>query len=227
MIFAVPILLILGLKRRRRNRRRRAPTPALLISGGWDEVVDFLRDLGRPVPPTATRRELAITAMSAGIGDYAARVDASVFGAHEPTADDAGALWSEALATCRRLVHSVGPLDRVRCALNVTSLRPARIAGPGSLRSLPPGPERPGLGARPGTAGGGGKRGALLAAVRAGWHRNATYRAATFAGAFTNVVFGFLRAAVLIATLKVAGTSAVTTAPTRSPTRGSPRASSW
>jgi ABC-2 type transport system permease protein len=41
--------------------------------------------------------------------------------------------------------------------------------------------------------------------VRAGWRRNATYRAATFAGAFTNIVFGFLRAAVLIATLKVAG----------------------
>jgi ABC-2 type transport system permease protein len=40
---------------------------------------------------------------------------------------------------------------------------------------------------------------------RAGWRRNATYRAATFAGAFTNIVFGFLRAAVLIATLKVAG----------------------
>src|SRR5206468_869610 len=41
--------------------------------------------------------------------------------------------------------------------------------------------------------------------ARAGWRRNATYRAATFAGAFTNVVFGFLRAAVLVATLKVAG----------------------
>jgi ABC-2 type transport system permease protein len=41
--------------------------------------------------------------------------------------------------------------------------------------------------------------------VRAGWQRSAQYRAATFAGAFTNTVFGFLRAAVLIATLDVAG----------------------
>ena len=41
--------------------------------------------------------------------------------------------------------------------------------------------------------------------VRAGWQRSAAYRAATFAGGFTNTIFGFLRAAVLIATLKVAG----------------------
>jgi ABC-2 type transport system permease protein len=41
--------------------------------------------------------------------------------------------------------------------------------------------------------------------LRAGWRRSAAYRAATFAGVFTNTVFGFLRAAVLIATLEVAG----------------------
>jgi hypothetical protein len=89
-------------------------------------VTDRLRDLGRPVPPAATRRELAITAMSEGLGDFASRVDASVFGAHAPTDDDADALWDEAVATCRRLAHTVGRFDRVRCALNVTSLRPSR-----------------------------------------------------------------------------------------------------
>jgi ABC-2 type transport system permease protein len=41
--------------------------------------------------------------------------------------------------------------------------------------------------------------------VRAGWQRSAAYRTATFAGVFTNTVFGFLRAAVLVATLDVAG----------------------
>jgi Transglutaminase-like superfamily/TgpA N-terminal domain len=125
-LFGLPVVLILGLKRRRRNRRRRAPTPAMQISGGWDEVVDHLRDLGRPVPPTATRRELAITAMNDGLGDFASRVDASVFGALDPSADDARALWTESVATCRRLVRSVGALGRVRCALSATSLRPER-----------------------------------------------------------------------------------------------------
>ena len=125
-VFAVPILLILGLKRRRRIRRRQAPTPALLVSGGWDEVVDRLRDLGRPVPPAATRRELAMTATPDGLGDLASRVDASVFGARQPTLDDARTLWTEALTTCRRLARSAGPLERLRCALNVTSLRSGR-----------------------------------------------------------------------------------------------------
>jgi Transglutaminase-like superfamily/TgpA N-terminal domain len=126
VLFGVPVLLILGLKRRRRIRRRRAPTPAQQISGGWDEVVDHLRDLGRPVPPAATRRELAITSMSDGLGDFAARVDASVFGARNPSTADARALWNESVATCRRLVQQAGRLDRLRCALSVSSLRPER-----------------------------------------------------------------------------------------------------
>jgi hypothetical protein len=49
-----------------------------------------------------------------------------VFGALDPSADDARALWTESVATCRRLVHSVGALGRLRCALSVTSLRPER-----------------------------------------------------------------------------------------------------
>jgi ABC-2 type transport system permease protein len=44
-----------------------------------------------------------------------------------------------------------------------------------------------------------------LALMGAGWRRWSSYRAATFAGLFTNTAFGFLRAAVLLAALKVAG----------------------
>jgi ABC-2 type transport system permease protein len=49
---------------------------------------------------------------------------------------------------------------------------------------------------------------AYVELARAGWRRYATYRAATLAGLFTNTVFGFLRAAVLIAALRTAGTIA-------------------
>lgn len=126
LLFVAPPVLILGLKRRRRVRRRRAETPADMIAGGWDEVLDHMRDLGRSVPTTATRRELAITATNDGLGDFAARVDESVFGAREPSADDAAALFSESVATCRRLVHSAGARGRLRCALSVSSLRSER-----------------------------------------------------------------------------------------------------
>ena len=43
------------------------------------------------------------------------------------------------------------------------------------------------------------------ALVRAGFRRYASYRAATVAGVFTNTVFGFIRAAILIAALEAGG----------------------
>jgi ABC-2 type transport system permease protein len=49
---------------------------------------------------------------------------------------------------------------------------------------------------------------AYVELARAGWRRYATYRLATLAGVFTNTVFGFLRAAVLVAALREVGTIA-------------------
>jgi ABC-2 type transport system permease protein len=49
---------------------------------------------------------------------------------------------------------------------------------------------------------------AYVELARAGYRRWSTYRVASLAGVFTNTVFGFLRAAVLIAALKTAGTIA-------------------
>jgi ABC-2 type transport system permease protein len=46
---------------------------------------------------------------------------------------------------------------------------------------------------------------AYWALARAGFRRWSSYRAATFAGIFTNVVFGFIRVAVLLAAIDVAG----------------------
>jgi len=59
--------------------------------------------------------------------------------------------------------------------------------------------------------------------ARVGYRRYATYRGATIAGVFTNTVFGFLRAYVLIALSRRGRTSAATVSPTRSPTSGSAR----
>jgi ABC-2 type transport system permease protein len=46
---------------------------------------------------------------------------------------------------------------------------------------------------------------AYVELARAGWRRYSTYRMATLAGVFTNTVFGFLRAAVLVAALRTVG----------------------
>lgn len=59
---------------------------------------------------------------------------------------------------------------------------------------------------------------ALWAIARASFRRYATYRMATAAGAFTNTVFGLVRAAVLAAA--VAGTTAASSATAGPPTAG-------
>lgn len=64
---ALPLLLLLGplllvalAKRRRRRRRRAAARTVDQVVGGWDEVLDVARDLRRPPPVGATRREIAV-----------------------------------------------------------------------------------------------------------------------------------------------------------------------
>jgi hypothetical protein len=126
LFFGAPIALILTLKRRRRNGRRLAPTTALQITGGWDEVVDLLRDLGRPVPAKATRRELATVTEADGLSDLASYVDESVFGDPDPSEHEARCVWDEVIGIRQRLAGSIGRLDRIRCALSLTSLRTER-----------------------------------------------------------------------------------------------------
>ncbi len=60
--------------------------------------------------------------------------------------------------------------------------------------------------------------------AKRGWRRYAAYPWATAAGVFTNTIFGFLQAYILLAVFAAPdATSAATTRPTRSPTSGSRR----
>lgn len=125
-IIAAPCVIVALLKARRRNRRRTAGRPATRITGAWDEVVDLARDMGTPVPPKATRREISRFARVAGAGPLAEQVDAAVFGHAEPDDAIAQGIWQNVDALLAEMLAEESRLGRLRAALSLTSLRGAR-----------------------------------------------------------------------------------------------------
>ena len=135
LVGGVPLVVLLGppglvllLKRRRRSRRLRADDGVQRVVGGWDELLDQATDLRRPLPPQATRRELAVALSGSfgrrpsgtapgpgrravGIGGpvatLAARADAVVFGGREPSEAEIQAYWTQVDATMRAMRRAV------------------------------------------------------------------------------------------------------------------------
>ncbi len=59
-VLLAPFVAIAVAKARRRSRRRSQGPAVQRVVGGWEEVLDEARDLRRPAPPLATRRETAV-----------------------------------------------------------------------------------------------------------------------------------------------------------------------
>lgn len=120
---------IVLLKRRRRVRRRRRGTPSQRVAGSFSELVDHARDRGEPVPPRATRRELATII---GDGDdgraasLARQADDAVFGPAEPSDESVDAAWTELTDAHAARTRALDRRRQLRAALNPTSLRPPR-----------------------------------------------------------------------------------------------------
>jgi hypothetical protein len=125
VVLVGPGLVVVALKARRRSRRRKRGAPAARIAGGWHEIVDLARDMGHPVPPKATRREVARFAAPAA-GDLAEHVDASVFGHAEPDDTVATSVWERVDEVRRAMVAQRSRKDRLRAAVSLTSLRVGR-----------------------------------------------------------------------------------------------------
>jgi hypothetical protein len=122
----LPGLLIVCLKvLRRRRRRSRGPT-ATQVAAGWREIVDFARDLGRPVPGGQTRREDARTLGPLGLAPLAASADAVVFGPGQPPADAAEWYWSEIERARREISRGLTRRQRLRAAVSLRSFRTPR-----------------------------------------------------------------------------------------------------
>lgn len=60
VVLLAPFVAIAVAKARRRSRRRTQGQAVERVVGGWEEVLDEARDLRRPAPPLATRRETAV-----------------------------------------------------------------------------------------------------------------------------------------------------------------------
>ena len=121
--------LILGLKELRRRRRRRLGTPAMRVSGGWQEAVDYGRDLGVPVPIGQTRREDSAMLADFGVTDLAATADRAVFGPGEPDDDEADGYWQSVDDWRRTTARDLGRWQRWRVALSLRSLIPRKHIG--------------------------------------------------------------------------------------------------
>ncbi len=122
-------LLVIGTillaKALRRRRRRSAARASARVVGGWRELVDHARDLGRPVPVGAalTRREQAPHVDSPAAPDLARHADGLVFGPADPDEAVAASYWHLVDAERRTMSASVTRPRRVRAALTLRSFR--------------------------------------------------------------------------------------------------------
>lgn len=125
-LLLVPALAVIVLKARRRARRRTRGSPSDRITAGWAEVLDVARDVGTPVPPTATRREWARLTTAATASGLASAADRWVFGANDATDADAESVWAGVDTVRLELVAPLSRWQRVKAAMSPTSLRALR-----------------------------------------------------------------------------------------------------
>lgn len=76
----------------RRRRRRTTGSPATRVAGGWDELVDVVRDHGLARVPPGTRPQQAAAWGSAG--GLAVLADDAVFAPDEPAGEEVASFWA-------------------------------------------------------------------------------------------------------------------------------------
>jgi hypothetical protein len=121
VVLGGPPFVMVRIKSRRRRRRRFAALARDRVTGGWDEVIDHVVDLGRPVFPTATRRELAL-ALGGSVIPVAQQADLDTFGPVEPDEDAAEAFWKLVDHSLADMDRDLGLWARIRLTLNPASL---------------------------------------------------------------------------------------------------------
>ncbi|MCF6378925.1 DUF3488 and transglutaminase-like domain-containing protein [Nocardioides KLBMP 9356] len=137
LLVALVLGAIVAFKAWRRLRRRRADSMSARFVGAWRELVDHARDLGQPVPlgPTVTRREQSVGIVSGQAAVLARRADSFVFGPSVPAEAAAATYWESVDAERRAMSQEVGRWQRLRAAVSLRSLRPARTTREADTRA--------------------------------------------------------------------------------------------
>ena len=92
------------------------------IVGGWSELLDQARDVGRALPAVATRGEQGRFLGATGEA-LARRADDHVFGASTPTDADAQQYWTQVEIARAALLKPLSRPQRWRAQLSTTSLK--------------------------------------------------------------------------------------------------------
>lgn len=129
--FAVVLLwtvLVIGAKAVRRAGRRRTGSPSRRVTAAWDEIVDSLRDAGRPVSHRHTRSEVAALAPGLGITRFGVQVDLLGFGPQAADEQDAANVWAQVRRVRGRLAAGQSWRRRWRAAVSLVSARPDHVS---------------------------------------------------------------------------------------------------
>lgn len=123
LLISAPLLAIVAMKAARRRRRRRARDPATRILAGWMQATDDAVDQGVVLPPTGTRRERAVASGRAPMLVLAKVADRAVYAPDEPSAEDAGRVWTAVDGARDAFRQGSTRRERLRAAVSTRSLR--------------------------------------------------------------------------------------------------------
>lgn len=150
-LLTLPLWGVLLFKLLRRRRRRKAADVTVQLAGAWRELADRMRDLGVRPSAGATRRESAYAAADrydvVPVVTLAHTADRHVYGADEPTADEARAYWADVDTALKRIRRATPWWRRLLARFSLASVpwragvervggRVRRVAGAGWRRFL-------------------------------------------------------------------------------------------
>ncbi|MCL2515083.1 MAG: transglutaminase-like domain-containing protein [Microbacteriaceae bacterium] len=128
LVLLAPLLAVAIVKAARRRERRTLTGAAARVAAGWDELVDTAVDLGLPAPGVRTRVEAAaVYAAAARTADpqrmrtLASGADEAVFGAFDPTPDEAEQYWAGLDEQRSRLAAGFPRWKRLRAMISLRS----------------------------------------------------------------------------------------------------------